>query len=293
MKRRNYVVLMIVGIVAMVIMPIAPCWAGWIHVGTSTSSGSPNSDSDWGYGTGSGYWYAIWSWSYNVSGASRGADSSGCYAQADMSYSASAFAQSWGGSASASVPDGCWVAIYADSYYANIPEMGYRFLDYTLDADVSGCVSVEGNCMPFNPNAGSAYGESEAYGDADIGENTVGGDDYGYGYVEGSFSSGSTGDTWWTVGGEAEEDSNPSVTESTGYYSITLYFTIYVSEGPITLDSEDENCPSSYTASTGIQAGSVDAYASVNINQGYYGESLAEAYSSMDGHSRVNVDLHN
>jgi hypothetical protein len=208
-----------------------------------------------------------------------------------MSYSASTFAQSWGGSASASVPDGRWIAIYADSYYANIPNMGYRYLDYTLDAYVSGTVSVEGNCMPFDPNAGSAYGESDAYGDADIGENTVGGDDYGFGYVEGSFSSGSTGDTWWTVGGEAEEDSDPTVTESTGYYSITLDFTIDVYDGA-SLDSEDENCPSSYTASTGIQAGSIDAYASVSINENYYGESYSDAYTSIGGYSIVDVDLH-
>jgi len=290
MERRNYIVLMIVGIVAIVLTPVVPCRAGWIHGGTGASSGSPDSDSDSGYGTGSGNWYAIWYWSYNVSGGSRGADSSGCYATASMSYSASAFTQSWGGSASASVPDVRWVAIYADSYYSNIPNMGYRYLDYTLDAYVSGEVSVEGNCMPFDPNAGSAYGESEAYGDTDIGENTVGGDDYGYGYVEGSFSSGSTGDTWWTVGGEAEEDSDPTVTESTGYYSITLDFTIDVYEGE-TIDCVGG--PSSYTASAGIQAGSVDAYASVSINENHYGESYSDAYASMDGYSIVDVDLYN
>jgi hypothetical protein len=209
-----------------------------------------------------------------------------------MSYSASTFAQSWGGSASASVPDGRWVAIYADSHYDNRDGWGKRYLDYTLDAIVYREVSVAGNCGLSDPNAGSAYGESEAYGDADIGENTVGGDGYGFGYVEGSASAGSTGDTWWTVGGEAEEDSEPTVTESNGYYYISLDFTIDVYEPDNSLDSEDPGCPSSYTAMAAIQAGLLDAYASVNINEGYYGETYACADASMDGWSIVDVDLH-
>jgi hypothetical protein len=44
MKRSNYVVLMVIGIVAMVLMTIVPCRANWIYLGSSLSSG-PDTDS--------------------------------------------------------------------------------------------------------------------------------------------------------------------------------------------------------------------------------------------------------
>ena len=75
MKLGNYVVLMVVGIVAMAFVPLAPCRANWVYGGSGFSSGAPDSDD----GQYDGY-ESEWNWDYEMSGIDRGGPQHGCIA---------------------------------------------------------------------------------------------------------------------------------------------------------------------------------------------------------------------
>lgn len=152
MKRRNYVVMMVVGIVAMVLMPLVPCRAGWTYVGSYVPDDDPN-------GSGGDSYYG---WEYTVDNIDTSADSSGASASADCS------ASTWvditvDGSGSVSRDPYTSCGSLRESYYYNPDQVpGPLYVDWSMSA--SGTVQCEGDVYDLYLTSGSLDVDSEASG---------------------------------------------------------------------------------------------------------------------------------
>ena len=284
MKPKNYVILMVAAIAAMVLVQFAPCRANWVYLGSDGSSGLPDSDSD----SEDGYEYE-WSWSYSVSGISRGGNSGGSWASA--SFSADELAEVWsfgGGTSESASPDNPQPCVWGDSYYADIPNPNYTAdpIEVKWDVYASGTVTVEGSVDDGDLGGGdSVDSDASASGSA-------GGYESGGGYVSGSVSENSTGSAYAGVYGEATEDDDPDITESAGYYYATLSFTVdaYDSDPYVEGDPPNDPGPNSFGASAGISV-YADASASISASQGHIGGADTYATVSFSGYGIVNVTL--
>jgi hypothetical protein len=221
MKPKNYIILMVAALAAMLFAPAMPCRANWVYLGSDASGGSPDSDSDSDRGT--DYW---WSWSYDVSGIDRGGDSSGSWATASMTADADAYVYSYTYEATdlSVSPSNPEPAVYGDSYYTDLYPYTSDGLTVDWSLGASGTVTAYGGVDDSDLGSGdSMSSDAFASGDAEAYE-------YGGGYAEGYVSENSTGSADAGVYGEATEDSAPDITEDPGYYYAKLNFTVYASD---------------------------------------------------------------
>jgi len=271
----------------MAFAPLAPCAAGWVPAGGDTSGGAPDSDDGNDSGTG---W--SWEWEYDTSGVSRGGDQDGCWAEGDMSYYVGMGVDISGpASLSVSPPDDRWLSVYAEYDYDNVPLTGYDYLDYWRDALISGNVWMDGaiDNAALGPND-DAYTSAWAFGFANLARD---GTDYGYGYVMGNMEEFSTANISYGVSGSATQNpgTNPTISSSTGFYTVDYDFTIDVYDDPNPYDTiPAAGGPSVLTVSTQLYV-EVDGTASVDVSQGYTGKASSGAEASVDGYSIVDVVL--
>lgn len=276
MKRRDYVVLMIVGIVAMVLMPVAPCRANWIHLGDSLSSG-PDTDTynvdEYEYET---------DWWYDVDNGGRGGGSGGSWAQADIE--ATAWAECWthGYGTSVSASASINPTVYGNSYFADVPNPTYdtEDLEYDWDVYAGGTVTAYGDVDYGELNTGDSVSSSaSASGDAT-------GEEYGGSYASGSVSKSSSGSAYAGVYGEATEDDDPDITETATTYYASLDFTV---------DAYDIGSIAGGVGNQYDSPASISAYVSASISlgasSGYWGAAHAHADVDFGGYAIVNVTI--
>jgi hypothetical protein len=273
MKRRNYIVMMIVGVVAIAFAVVTPCNAGWSYLGSSVSSGLP--DSDWDQGRGSNSW---WYWDYDVTNIDRGGDYYGSWAHASFDTKAEAYVYSFT-SESTSVstypigyPGPC---VYGTSEYLNQPPYDPNAI-YEYYVSASGYVEVEGQVDDSNiAPTDTLYCSSSAYADAQ-------GYEDGYGWASGSVSENSTGSADADVGGIASWSSAPTITQTSGYYYAYLEFTVSV---------DDDGEEPIYLYAPAYLEVYVDAYASISSSLGYEGSADGKAWVGFGGECSVSVTL--
>ncbi len=249
MKPRNYVILMVVCIVAMVLTASAPCGAQWQYVGSYVPN-NPKYDSG-------GDAYSHWEYSFSES---TSADSGGVSASGTCNASTWVSIYVWeGGIEQMSRSPYAACSTYGYSYYARGP------IPQTLH--VSWSVSGGGS-VDCSGNVEDRYcdGSTDASSSADGG--TDADDGYGYGSAWGSawtaLALGSADVDW---GGYAEEDSS-SVYEGYGSYSASLSFGVEGSDGWA------DDTLTSFTASASVYASSSSS-GSASLTEG-------DAYASCD-----------
>gem|GEM_PF-1459401 len=263
MKRNNYVVLMVVGIVAMMLIPVVTCKAKWIWIGSDVASGP------WS-GKGVGIY---WEWWFSVTDINTSANSSGASASARCQAYIYAHPDSFGGTVSRG--DSVYCTSWGRSiYYDDDPP---NPLDVTWSVSGSGHVKVWGSVYDgymhdddTGSSSASAYGEIESY-------------EYGNGYAGGSVTRGSNGSAYIYWDGHATENSNDVDNGDPNSYGAELYYSVSGS-GSDTLEDETQ-----FTARAEVQS-SASSNASVTvIGTPYWGLSNAYAYSDTNGNSSVSV----
>lgn len=276
MKQRNYVVLMIISIVAMVLMTVVPCRADWGYLGNGLSSG-PDTDS---YND-DGYEYET-EWWYDVDNAGRGGGSGGSWAQADIEATASAECWTFGNGTSVSESTSIDPTVYGDAYFADLPNPTYdtEDLDYDWDVSGSGTVTVYGDVDYSSLDTGDSVSSSaSASGDAS-------GEEYGGGYASGSVSESSSGSAYAGVYGEATEDDDPDITETATTYYASLDFTVDAYDS----DYSAGGYGNTYSSGSSV-SGYVSASVSLSASSGYTGNANAYASVSFGGYAIVNVSI--
>lgn len=166
MKQKKYGILIVVGIVMMVLVPFAPCRAGWSYIDSYYSTGpTSGSDSD-----------AYCSWSFSVTDISRSANSSGVSTSATCEAESEVFITATTGQSISRNP----VAIcgtYCQSRYADPEVEEDLYVDWEVDD--SGTVEVSGLAYDWYVVTGSLYVFSAAIAGIDSHED-------GSGYATGS-----------------------------------------------------------------------------------------------------------
>jgi hypothetical protein len=273
MKRWNYSILKVVGIVAMVLMPFSPCRAGWTYLGSSVSSGLP--PYDWEQERGSNYW---WKWLYFTSGINRGADSGGSWAEGYMEAKAYAYAYSYTSEATSVSPYAeVGISAWGDSYYQDLPPYDEEDLEYDYSTSASGDITVWGYVDDSDLGAGDTlYSGSFADG-------YVQGDVYGMGYAGGYVEEYSTGSAYAGVDG-AGATGEPETDTGAGYYNATLSFSVSVSDS----DSE-EGGQGNYFTSVGEISVYSGAEAEISSSLGYSGSAYGSAEIEFSGEASVVV----
>jgi len=255
MKPKNYVILMIVCIVAMVLTVSSPCRAAWQYLGSYV----PNNPT-YGRNTDWSTYFEEFSFSSGTTAGSGGVNASGtCNAKTWVrtSVSASGPTDMWR-SASASC------STWGNSYYGNIPYEP-SLLSVSWSVSGSGSVECSGSVDDTRGNA-SVYASSSASGDTSADDGS--GDGSASGSASTAYELGSADVSW---GGYAEEDSS-SVDVGYGSYSASLSFSVSGSGG------WDDYYSTQFTASASVYAGS-SSYASASVTQG-----TAYAGSDSEGH---------
>jgi len=265
MKRRNYVVLMIIGTLAMVLMLDALCKAEWIWIGSDVASGP------WSGNGGDDYWQ----WWFSVTDINTSANSSGASASARCQASIYAYPDSFGGTVARG--DSVWCASWGRSLYAwhgSLPSD-----DLIIDWSVSGSghVKVLGGVYDRSMHEDDTGSSSAfAYGEID-------GYEYGNGCAGGSVTRGSNGSAYVGWYGHATEDSNDVYNGDPNSYGAEMYYSVSGSEDDVPLENLTQ-----YTAWAEVES-SVSCNASITVTPGYYGITSAYAYSDTDGDSSVSV----
>lgn len=274
MKLRDYVVLMVIGVVAMVLMPVTICRAGWTYLGSSVSGGLP--DSDWDQGRGSNYW---WYWEYDLSNIDRGGNYYGSWAEADFDTKAEAYVYSFTSESTSEstypigYPQPC---VFGTSEYLNQVPLDPD-ATYECYMDASGYVEVEGTVNDNNIGpSDTLYASSFAYAEAE-------GDQEGWAWASGSVSENSNGVADANVGGVATIYNAPPPTQTAGYYYAKLEFTVN--------HYEPLGTASIYLEAPAYLAVDVDAYASIESSLGYGGTADGKARVEFSGESWIEVTL--
>ena len=251
---------MIVGFVAMVLMTVVPCRAGWSYLGSEVSSGlTQDDDSD-----------AYSGWEYSITNISTSADSSGASASADCE--ASCWAEVTGGSMSRSPYASC--SSWSLSRYAWFGPPPSDDLSISWSVDGSGTVEVAGwiNSVYFvtgdsGSSSASASGSISSY-------------EYGSAGASGSVSDGSNGSASVDVGGDAEEDSSDIDDGYFEYYYATLSYSVDVDDSDTLVDRMQ------FTAETQIGA---SASCSASVSATYFGNVFASSDAEAGGSASVSV----
>ncbi len=275
MERRNYVILMIVGIVAMVLMPVAPCRAEWIYLGSDVSSG-PNQGYDFDTDSGS-IWLSRKEWSFLVTDINRYANSSGAYA------SASCTADSWveiicfGEAAGASVSSGATCGVWGKSYYADTdPPSPAPTVDWSMEG--SGELVAYGWINGKGDLCGGDSAQSYAYAIAGIDA-----EESGLAWAQGCVTADSNGWANVNVSGEAEEDSSTVYDDEYNWYYAELDFSIEGSEDDVEIEGTQ------YEAKAHIW---VSSSCGANLSaEDYWSSIKAISETSCSGSCSVEVEL--
>jgi hypothetical protein len=263
MKRSNYIVLMTIGIIATMLIPIVPCRAKWIWIGSEVSSG-PTSGG--GHDDYSG-------WSFEVSNISTSADSSGATASATCEAECWAEVYTSGGSVSRSPYASC--ASWGRSAYAwnSSPPSDDLIIDWSVDG--SGKVIVAGWIDSYlfvtgdsGDSSAFAYGEIESY-------------EYGNAWAQSSVSDGSNGSASIGVSGHATEDSSDVDDGYFEYYYAELYYNVEGGENDLPLEDKMQ-----FTARAEVQ---VSVSCSASVSAAYWGNVFASSDAEADGSASVSV----
>jgi len=257
MKRSNYILTMVIGIIIIMLMPVTPCRAEWQYLGSYLPNDPPNGSGGDDYSH----------WEYSCSN-STSADSGG------VSASGSCSASTWvsiyvseGGNEDMTRSVGADCATYGYSYYRDDNPPNWLHVSWSISA--GGNVDCSGS-VDERYSDGSTYASSSASGGAD----SYG--DYGSGYASGSawsrdeLASASKG-----LGGCAEGEGFAD--EYYGEYDAELSYTI---TGNGYQDFDHENYLTQFTASAYIWAYS-SSNGSASLTEGEaYADSESSAYCS-------------
>jgi len=262
MKRRNYGVLTIVGIVAMMIMPVTPCMAEWQYLGSYLPNDPPNGSGGDDYSH----------WEYSCSN-STSAGSGGVSALGSCNASTWVSIYVWEGGIedmSRSVYTSC--ATYGYSYYADFDPPNPIYIDWSISA----CGSVD-----CSGGVEDRYCDGSTYAGSSSGGGVEGDEGYGYGYAWGNASTAlelaNAGVEW---GGSAQKESS-SISKYYGSYNASLSFSVDAS------DSYHDDYLTSFTAYAKVGASSSSS-GSASLTEGdAYADSDSEGACS--GSSDVSV----
>jgi hypothetical protein len=249
MKRRNYIFLMAIGIVAMMLIPVTPCRAEWQYLGSYLPNDPPYDSGGDDYSH----------WEYNCSN-STSAGSGGVSASGSCNASTWVSIYVWEGGIedmSKSVYTSC--ATYGYSYYADFNPPNRIYIDWSISA--SGSVDCSGRVE-------DRYCDGSTYAGSSSGGGVSGDEGYGSGYAWGNASTAlelaNAGVDW---GGSAQKKSS-SVSTYYGSYSASLSFSVNASDGYY-----DDNL-TSFTAYASVGASSSSS-GSASLTEG-------DAYADSD-----------
>lgn len=265
MKQKKYGILMVVGIIAVVLMPFAPCRAEWIHIYSDVASGPTegyNPDSDSGPG---------WSWEYEegflITDIDTYADSSGASASANCYSYCSGQVMVWG-QANKSISPSASCASWGRSLYAD-PDPPSPLPDISWSVYGSGTVTV----------GGSVSGNS-----ADCSSNASGGmytnEGSGVGLAYGSVSSNDFGSAGVDWDENTTKDYSDVDDEEYEWFYATLEFSVEGGD-PVLLDEEETQ----YEAYAEVWSSSDFSASSSD------GEASAGSSADCGGSSSVSVSL--